>query len=264
MKCKICEQENDEIFRARLLNKYDIAYYYCDNCGFLQTEEPYWLDEAYNESINITDTGILLRNIWYSNLASTIIYFLFNSKDKFLDFAGGYGIFTRLMRDKGFDFYWKDEYTKNIVARGFECDSTDKFEAVTAYEVFEHFSQPTNEISKILKISKNLIFSTELLPIEVPKPEKWWYYGLEHGQHISFYSIKTLRFIAEKFNLNIYSNNRNFHILTKKKINPLLFKLLLKFNNYGIKYFVNKMNHSKTFDDMYLLIQKSNSKWINT
>ncbi len=42
--------------------------------------------------------------------------------DPFLDYAGGYGVFTRLMRDIGFDFYWHDPYTQNLFANGFEKD----------------------------------------------------------------------------------------------------------------------------------------------
>jgi hypothetical protein len=92
-----------------ILNKYDIKYYHCVNCGFLQTEESYWLNEAYDESINISDTGIMSRNIHLSKITTLILYFFFDKNNKFLDFAGGYGIFTRLMRDIGFDFYWSDK-----------------------------------------------------------------------------------------------------------------------------------------------------------
>ena len=31
-------------------------------CDFLQTEEPFWLKEAYESAIGITDTGIIKRN----------------------------------------------------------------------------------------------------------------------------------------------------------------------------------------------------------
>ena len=89
MKCKICHRETKYIFSAKILNKYNIKYYHCNNCGFLQTEEPYWLDEAYQEAINISDTGIMLRNISLSKIATLIISFLFNKKAKFLDYAGG-------------------------------------------------------------------------------------------------------------------------------------------------------------------------------
>jgi hypothetical protein len=41
MKCKICNYETKSIFTAKILNKYNAKYYYCDHCGFLQTEELY-------------------------------------------------------------------------------------------------------------------------------------------------------------------------------------------------------------------------------
>jgi hypothetical protein len=46
------------------------------------------------------------------------------------------------------------------------------------------------------------------------------------GQHISFYSVDTLRFIAKKYNLNFYTNGKSFHLFTKIKINKFLFKIL--------------------------------------
>jgi len=51
MKCNICTKEANKIFNSVILKKYNINYYYCANCGFLQTEEPYWLNEAYGDSI---------------------------------------------------------------------------------------------------------------------------------------------------------------------------------------------------------------------
>ena len=120
MNCKICNKKSNYIFNAKILNKYNIEYYHCPNCGFLQTEEPFWLEEAYKESINISDTGIMVRNLYLSKITTLIIYFLFDKNKKFLDYAGGYGIFVRLMRDIGFDFYWYDKYSENLLARGFE------------------------------------------------------------------------------------------------------------------------------------------------
>ena len=61
----------------------------------------------------------------------------------------------------------------------------------------------------MLKISKNILFTTTLLPSPVPKPGTWWYYGLEHGQHVSFYSLETLQSIAKHFNLHFFSNQQS-------------------------------------------------------
>ena len=126
------------------------------------------------------------------------------------------------MRDIGFDFYWHDPYTQNIFAQGFEYpENCGEIELLTAFENFEHFANPLEDLEKMFSITHNIIFSTELVPEPVPKPDEWWYYGLEHGQHVSFYSQQTLKIIAEKFGVNCYSYN-NLHFFTRKKISKTL------------------------------------------
>lgn len=246
MTCKICTQQTKQIFQAKILNKYDINYFHCKNCGFVQTEEPYWLHEAYVESINISDTGYMQRNLILSQKLTIMLALFFDKNGSFLDYAGGYGVFVRLMRDIGFDFYWDDKYTTNLFARGFECNQKD-IEAITTFESFEHFVNPLEEIEKMLMFSKNIIFSTELLPQPIPNPEDWWYYGLEHGQHISFYSMKTFQFIAKKYNLN-YANLGGLHLLTEQKISNLKLKIL-KFSKFGLHKLLQKQLRSKAWED---------------
>jgi protein-arginine kinase activator protein McsA len=86
MNCKICNQKNKFIFNTKILNKYDIKYYHCSNCHFLQTEEPYWLDEAYAEPIDASDTGYMQRNIKFSIKLSLFLVLFFNKDAKFMVF----------------------------------------------------------------------------------------------------------------------------------------------------------------------------------
>ncbi len=251
MICKICQFSTRDLFQATCLKKYTVTYHYCDNCGFLQTEDPCWLKEAYEDPINETDTGVLSRNIYLSNVTTTLLFSLFARKGKFLDYAGGYGILTRMMRDHGFDYYWHDIYAKNIFARGFEFNENIKsVDLVTCFEAFEHFVQPIQEIDKILRISDNILFTTELLPFPVPLPEQWWYYGLEHGQHVSFYSINTLNHLANKYAMNLYTDKRFVHLLTKKKINESIYKALVLLSSYGLGHVLKFFMRSRTFADM--------------
>lgn len=255
MKCKICQKETKKIFKAMILNKYTIDYFHCPNCGFLQTQEPFWLDEAYKDPINISDTGYLSRNIYLSKKLTVLLGLFFDKKAKFLDYAGGYGVLVRLMRDIGFDFYWNDKYTQNIFARGFEGGLLDNYEAITTFESFEHFAEPIKEIENMLLISKNIIFTTELLPSPVvPYPDKWWYYGLEHGQHISFYSEKTLNYIAKKYNLFLYKVG-SIHLFTQKRL-PLYLNPFLKLTKIGLHNIIKKNLHTKTWDDYLKLKDK--------
>lgn len=247
--CKVCGNSTEVKFEELVLRKYSIKYYQCTNCSFLFTESPFWLEESYKHAINISDTGILMRNIHFAKQVSVLLYFFFEKKNKFLDYAGGFGIFTRLMRDIGFDYYWNDEYCDNLIARGFESDVGEKntFEAISALEVFEHFNDPIRELSKMLKSTDSIIFSTEILPDKLPNRD-WWYYGFEHGQHLSFYSRTSLNIIAQKLGLNFYSF-RGLHILTKRKLNPVSTQLVLALSKFGLFAFVKLRMKSKLWED---------------
>ena len=255
MNCKICRKENNVCYSAEILFKYNIDYFQCSNCGFVQTEEPFWLDEAYARPINYSDTGYIVRNLLYSDRLILLLYILFGSKGKFLDYAGGYGVFVRLMRDIGFDFLWDDKYTENLFAAGFEWDQKSKIDAVTLFEVFEHFVDPILEIENLLNITDTIIFSTDLYPEPLPEPLTWSYYGLNHGQHISLYSKKTLNFIAIKFKLNYY-NLASVHILTKRKLSKFE-QTLIKMWRLGLNKFIKKTLSSKTLTD-HEVIKKIN------
>lgn len=221
--CKICNSNTVKIFSGKILNKYKIDYFKCDKCCFVQTENPYWLNESYSSAIAHTDIGLISRNLSFQNVTSWIIRSYFDYNSKFLDYAGGYGLFVRLMRDKGFDFYRQDIYCENHFAKYFdisELNKFSKFELITAFEVFEHLVDPIKEISEIFKSSDVIFFSTELQPhYKMNSTADWWYFAEETGQHISFYTIKSLEIIAKKMNCDLYSNDRNLHILTRKKLN---------------------------------------------
>lgn len=223
--CKVCGSTSQFFDRAQILNKYDVDYFQCINCGFVQTEDPDWLAEAYAEPIADSDVGLVARNLEFSQIAENLIVNLFDRRGKFLDYGCGYGLFVRLMRESGFDFYGCDRYCQNLFYQGFEVgeNSDDNYDLVTAFEVLEHLVNPREEIEKILKFSRSLFFSTQLLPENNPKPKDWWYYALSEGQHISIYTKKALSIIAERFGLNLYTYGNSLHLLTEKVISPHLF-----------------------------------------
>jgi hypothetical protein len=252
MKCKICASNIEASFQGKILGKYNINYYHCSNCDFIQTEDPYWLKEAYLRPINYCDTGYMSRNVSYAKGLTIFLYLLFGKNGQYLDYAGGYGVFVRLMRDIGFDFCWDDKFTENIFASGFEWNQKSRVDAVTLFEVFEHFEQPMDEIENLLSISDIIIFSTELHPDPVPQPENWWYYGLEHGQHIALYSVKTFQYIGNQFDLN-YLNIGSLHVLSKKNISSWKIKVF-KLSKFGIHKFIGRMMTSKTWLDYKYMI----------
>lgn len=259
MICNVCNHEVEYIFDANILGKYLVKYFYCQNCGLLKTEKPFWLNEAYSESINKSDTGYVKRNLAFAKKTLILYWYLFGKKYIYLDYAGGYGLFTRIMRDYGLDFYWNDIYTKNLFVKGFEYKKQN-ITALTCFECFEHFDNIGEEFEKILKISPNIFFSTTLwFGLIPPQPNDWWYYGLDHGQHLSFYSRSTLEFIAKKYNLNFYTNNVDLHFFTKKKLNNKLFRILTNIDKLGFSNILKFFLESKTIKD-YEILTNNNLK----
>ena len=134
------------------------------------------------------------------------------------------------MRDLGLDFYGYDKYCQNIFYQGWEgeINKQQKYEIITAFEVFEHFINPLAEIENILQHTRNILFSTQLLPSNNPRPKDWWYYALEEGQHISIYTTKALSVIGQKFKLNLYSDGESLHLLTEKSLSHSEFQNIFK------------------------------------
>lgn len=218
IKCPICGAKSKYIFSGEALGKYKAEYYQCSGCGFIFIESPIWIEEAYNSPITVFDTGIINRNITMAQNVSILLKILFGKKKiRCLDFGGGYGIFTRLMRDQGYNFSWYDKYSDCLVARGYESDTNKKYDCVTAFEVFEHLTDPSSDIKTMVEMADTVIFSTELYDkgFNYPNLEEWWYYLPEAGQHVSFYSKKTLEMIAQKYSINYFMINNCLHVFSK-------------------------------------------------
>jgi hypothetical protein len=93
---------------------------------------------------------------------------------------------------------------------------------ITAFEVFEHFANPREELNFFFQLPfEYLFFSTKLYRGQGPD---WWYF-LEDGQHVQFYSEKSLRMIAVDHGYHFQTDGCTFHLLSKK---PFPFKGLKK------------------------------------
>lgn len=255
--CRLCNNQL-ELFSNSKIHKHNINYFFCKNCNSIQTEKPYWLQEACNRSINIFDTGIFRRNLYLADITLILIYLFFNKDGFFLDYAGGYGIFVRLIKDYGLNFLWEDKYSENLFCYCFEYKNFNNIniDLITAFKSFEHFENTNDEINKMLAISKNIFFSTNLIQEPFPKINEWWYYRIERGQHIFFYSEKTLRYIAQKYNLFLYTNKKDIHILSNKKLPKNIFLILKLLYKIKFQDFIKKKLKAKTFDNMNYLKQK--------
>lgn len=254
------------------MNRYDVSYFRCENCQLIQSEQPFWLQEAYEKAISVLDTGIFLRNndnvkkltvllteiqnqITKTETTSSFFNKLFVKnlpfRGKLLDFGGGHGILVRMLRDIGFDCYWYDKYAKNDFATGFEADTSDKHDVVLAFELFEHFENPKENIEEILKLSepKILIFSTLLYGDRTPAKD-WWYYAFEAGQHIAFYNSNTIQSMKLQNGYTAFSVLQDLHLLVRNDVNLDQSKLIRSLRNLERSFSkVKNLYNSKTLED---------------
>lgn len=258
--CPISGDLMDLAFSETILDKYKINYYFCPKSGLLKTEKPYWLKEAYRSAIADVDVGLVQRNIDNSNWLEPFLQLVFRGEGKFLDVAGGYGLLTRLMRDKGFDFYTTDRYCQNLFASTFEPSHAFKADALFAFEVLEHLEDPLTFLKEIFQEyqCKTLVFSTLTFSGDQIPPKDWWYYSFETGQHITFYQPRTLSYLAELCGLHYYALSSGMHLMIDRQLSQRTLRFLCNQRLRKLYSFFLKRKRrgmSKIYDD-YLLIKK--------
>lgn len=226
--CRICGGTTSFLGVDKFLGRHRGEYECCNVCGFTFVRDPYWLNEAYSSAITSIDLGSVYRCELYSGLLKTLLHVYSNPQAKFVDYGGGYGLLVRRMRDLGYDYHWFDKHCGNLFAQGFEASrpSEARYETLSAFEVFEHLSDPVGEMGSMVTFADQIIFSTELITRPAPTPGTWWYYAPEHGQHISFYTWDSLNRLARRFNLHFVTNG-TIHMFSKLKVSRRLFKIIM-------------------------------------
>lgn len=194
--CRLCGGAVSCQFSMKVLDKYVVRYSRCTQCDSLQTEFPFWIDEAYTSHLTLIDTGAGQRSL--ANLAATYCVSRLLRLNNVLDFGGGDGLLCRLLRDYGINCYVQDKYATATYAKGFDTPNFSKPQILLAFEVLEHLAEPHGDVARLFAFDPDAILaSTALYANQGPD---WWYLAPESGQHLFFYSEKALRLIAEVHN----------------------------------------------------------------
>ncbi|MDP3071611.1 MAG: class I SAM-dependent methyltransferase [Opitutaceae bacterium] len=228
MNCPICQAATAHFGDAKIMGKHPASFRRCADCGFLFAPDPYWLPESYQSAINQTDIGSVSRADTFSRSTKAVIEFCLKDASRFLDYGAGYGIFVRKMRDNGYPFLAYDQYCENLFASDFKLEAlTDqRFDLVTAFEVMEHLIDPLETFATIFRHADAVLFSTQLVPEPAPAVGTWWYFGLDHGQHISLYTRRTLELIASRHGKSLASDGSRLHLISSRRISSRWFRWL--------------------------------------
>jgi methyltransferase family protein len=200
--CRLCGGLSSNVFSQTVLRKYEVGYYRCATCLSLQTEDAYWLDEAYRNSLSCLDTGRAQRNL--SDLAVCFFVSKLYRLKNVIDFGGGDGLLCRFLRDYGLNCFVNDKYATPTYAQGFTEPNFQNPDLVIAFEVLEHFPNPKKDLDDLFSSNPQaLIVSTGIYTNE---QSDWWYLAPETGQHIFFYSKDALHLVANKYGYRVLLN----------------------------------------------------------
>jgi len=218
--CRVCGESASFLFRKRVLSRVEAAYFRCGACGQVQTEEPYWLDEAYQNLNYQRDTGIVDRCLWTALTTVALGYRLkIGGDETCLDWGGGTGLFARICRDFGMNFFYQDRYADNVFARGFEfadAPTSSGITLLTAFEVLEHFPDPARDILELFRLDPQYILLSTML--YAGEGADWWYFS-EDGQHVAFYTRRSLEVIAKRHGYYFLSDDSHLHMFSKRPLN---------------------------------------------
>jgi hypothetical protein len=222
--CPVCHGATSGFATAMVLGRHEAHYRRCRDCGSVHVEEPHWLDEAYGDAIASTDIGLPSRAVRLADITAATVRLFLPGAHRFVDHGGGNGLFVRLMRDRGFDFRWRDPYADNVFARGHDAEPDGRFDLTTAFEVLEHLTDPHAGLEAVFASTGALLATTAVLPDPAPKPDEWWYYSLGTGQHVTFYSHRGLQALAAARGLTVTSGGE-VHLFASTRIDRRLFRL---------------------------------------
>ena len=252
--CRSCGALDAVLAFSGQLLSHRVDFFECRTCRYVQTERPFWLEQPYSTVMNDSDTGVMSRNLTNARIVLGTLWMLGALPAKVVDFAGGYGVLVRLLRDYGVDAFWVDRYCTNLMARGFEYDC-GQAGLLTAFEALEHFVAPGEELAHMLSIAPTVLLSTELMPVPTPAQQDWWYYGSEHGQHIGFFRVETLRALASRHGKRLLTDGRAYHLVTDHAVNETAWRLMLRLNR-AIPALVRGKLTSRTWSDHELMASR--------
>ena len=213
---KNCESRRREVLHP---SGVPIRYHRCPSCHFVFTTDfdGFTHDDfrrhIYNDAYVLVDPDYREERP-RANAGTLINLFPDARPERLLDYGGGEGTLADLLRAAGFPHV---ESYDPFVPR-FAVKPRGRFDCITCFEVLEHTTNPAQvllELSELLNDPGVVLFSTLLQPADMAfQGLKWWYASPRNG-HVSLYTDKSLRTLAEPLGLTLASFNESIHVLLR-------------------------------------------------
>lgn len=214
--CAVCFGSTKFLFSYEVRGEHQASLHECLTCRFTYIANPHWLDDSFSSELNDLDIGSVDRCLVLADFVEVLIRSLKSSKSRFLDWGGGYGLLSRIMRDRGLDFVSHDIYTRPLFVELSSNLNSETFELITMSEVALHLVNPVPVFTKIMESTDVLVFTAVIAPTVIPND--WWYLMPDTGQHVAIYHEETLQALAMKLRVQVTSDGRFFHVLHRNSL----------------------------------------------
>jgi len=193
-----------------------IYYHRCEHCASIFTRAfDAWTKQdfqahIYNEDYVLVDpeyTGaraMRAAHVVCQNFSP-------NNNLKILDFGGGNGGLSAILREKGFQIESWDPMSNDL------APATKQFDLVLSIEVLEHSPTPIETMSLMLSYLKptgTLLFTTLTFPENEPNLISHSYFAPRNG-HITIYTKSALQHLLSIFGYQVQHLSENWHYATK-------------------------------------------------
>lgn len=199
-----------------------VEYVQCESCGMIIAPEStkYTLAKIYNaDYFTNVDYGWKGRAKRLHTCIIFINLFIPLKKRRICDFGAGNGYLSKLLIDNGFNVLAYEPFIQNniILEKSYYCDTPFDADVLLMVEVFEHFTNAFEDISKILTDFHNpklIIFTTYLTDDATEPIDDWWYLEPDSG-HFTLWSKKSLTLLGEMNGYKLISLDPFLHIFCK-------------------------------------------------
>jgi hypothetical protein len=198
----------------------------CDRCGFHFIADPVWLEGSFGEKLNRFDVGSADRSLMIATFVRSLVRRRSLSTTTVLDFGGGDGLSTRVLRDHGVDCRWEDPFCEPVFCVGPSSDDVGHFDLAFMGEVALHLVDPMPVFRTLLQRSDRILFTAVVPPEHIEAD--WWYLMPETGQHVAFFPVRALRHMAKSMSVYLLTDGRFFHQFSTKRPS-LLERALFRF-----------------------------------
>ena len=197
--CKICNNRTQSIVDK----KQNVTYYRCEKCDFIALDNDFMVDALvekqhyakHNNSFECSGYVDMFKRFIDSSISPYI-----STIKKALDFGCGHTpVLAKLLEDRGLEvdiydlYFFSDEEYKNI-----------SYDLITSTEVFEHLKDPKSILEVLVNLlnpNGYIVLMTQFPPSSNEEFLRWWY--RRDITHISFFTPKSFKIMAEEFGLKV-------------------------------------------------------------